>query len=699
MQAQKSTYTRIKLSSPIRYIKGVGPERAKIFLRLGIETLQDLLYLFPRRYEDRRCVSKIANLSAGQKQIVKAEILKKEVIRTRHGINIFRMTVSDKTGIMNCMWFNQPYLDRLFKTGDNLIFYGKVDRDSKFKMVHPEYEFLNNDEDNSVHMERIVPVYPLTQDLTQRFLRPMMKKVLEDQMHVVQEYLPLKLRARLKLADLVFAFRNIHFPENDKALAMAYRRLVFNEFFFMQLGVAQRKKFFTEKVRGIKHSLNGKFYKEFVSLLPFELTGSQRKAVEEISKDMQSEKRMNRLLEGEVGSGKTIVAAHAMVIAIQNGYQVAMMAPTEVLAQQHYINLDSLLEPLGINVAFLAGGIDATQKEKILKELFSGKIDILVGTHALLQEWVKFKDLGLVVVDEQHKFGVFQRSALQEKGAICDILVMTATPIPRTLAMTLYGELDLSVLDELPAGRRQTKTIWVDEQKREEIYDFVRQELKNGRQAFIVYPLVESSKRIEAKAAQDMYHKLKCEVFADFSVGLLHGRMKSNEKNKTMSDFRSGRIDILVSTVVIEVGVDIHNASVMVIENAERFGLAQLHQLRGRIGRGEHDSYCILISEPTTEEAYRRLDVFTQLEDGFKIAEEDLDIRGPGDIFGKKQHGMLELRIGDIIKDAQILKEARREAFELIDKDPELKLYEHRLLKYKFQERFKDTELGLKQVG
>jgi ATP-dependent DNA helicase RecG len=592
----------------------------------------------------------------------------------------------------------------MLKAGDRLILYGKVEIYDRLQMVQPEYEIMEGPETDSVNIGRIVPVYSLTAELTQRFLRGIVFKAVCEYVKFAAERLPTYIIARQKLVDIKFALRNIHFPTNFQMLEKAYKRIVFEEFFILQLALAIRKKGRGAEDQAFGHSMTaGELSESFKKALPFELTEGQKKAVAEIERDMSAAKPMNRLLEGDVGSGKTIVAAHALVLAAQNGFQSVIMAPTEILARQHFIGLSELLMPLGINVVLLIGGMDAKTRERVYSEIKDGRADIVVGTHAIIQEVVEFKNLGLAVIDEQHKFGVVQRSMLGRKGLNLHVLVMTATPIPRTLALTVYGDLDISTIKELPKGRKPIATYWVEEDKRDQMYGFIREELMNGRQAYVVCPLINrTAYSVQCTAftvsAAETFERLKNEVFTDYKVALLHGRMSTKEKDKVMKDFKKGKINILVSTVVIEVGIDIPNASVMLIENADRFGLSQLHQLRGRCGRGGHESYCILLADPKTPAAVERLKAIEGTLDGFEIAEADMDLRGPGEIFGTRQHGLPEIRFGNLAKDFGIMELARTEAFALIEKDPGLKEERHQLLKKGLYERFRGR-MELVRVG
>ncbi len=690
------------LQTPVRYFKGVGPKKSELLSRLGIRTVEDVLYYLPMRYEDRSNFISIKDLKVGERQTIQGEIVTLGTRLTKSRQRIFRIAVTDSTGFIHAIWFNQPYLKDYFKKGQKVILHGKVEIYDKLQIVQPEYEILKEGEADSVNMGRIVPIYALTAGITQRYVRSLTDIAISKYHHFLRESLPTYMLARAKLVDVKFAVKNIHFPVSFANLEKAYRRIVFDEFFILQLALAIKKKD-AKFEEGLSHKAAGALTGLFRNKLTFELTDGQKKAIADIERDMASSKPMNRLLEGDVGSGKTVVAAYALTLTVQNGFQGVIMAPTEVLARQHFIGLSGLLMPLGINVALLVGGIDAHRRGELYAEIRSGRVNVIVGTHAVIQESVEFKKLGLAVIDEQHKFGVTQRAILKDKGCNPHTLIMTATPIPRTLALTVYGDLDISIIRELPRGRKPIVTYWVEEEKRKSMYDFIMEELKKGRQAYVVCPLIAQSNqkpehRNQSTGAVETFEKLKNEVFADYAVGLLHGRMSSREKEKVMKDFRRGKIDVLVSTVVIEVGVDVPNASVMLIENAERFGLAQLHQLRGRVGRGEHESYCILLADPKTDEARGRLKAIEGTLDGFQIAEADLDIRGPGEFFGTRQHGLPEIRFGNILKDFDIMEMARREAFGLVARDADFSEEHHKLLKERLAARFRG-KLDLIKVG
>ncbi len=687
------------LKTPIQYIKGVGPKRAEFLRRMGLNTIEDILYNLPRRYEDRSNFTPISKVVIGQPHTIKGQVLTFGLKRTKRGISIFQVAVGDNTGVIYAMWFNQPFVKKFFKVGQKIILYGRVDRYDVLVINQPEYEIIDDDQDgeDSAHIGRIVPIYSLTKDVTQRFIRSLTKRIVEDYSRFLNDALGARLIAKNRLVDIKFAISNIHFPATDENLKRAYQRIVFEEFFILQCAIALKRKDIKIE-EGLSHRIEGELIDAFKKAIPFELTKGQQEAMRHIEIDMKDPKPMNRLLEGDVGSGKTIVAAYALVLTVQNGFQGVIMVPTEILAEQHYLNLSKLLVPLGINISLLIHSVPDSSKEEVKQKIKDGEINIVVGTHALIQEGVEFKKLGLCVIDEQHKFGVTQRDVLRKKGLNPDVLVMTATPIPRTLALTVYGDLDISIIRELPPGRRPITTYWVEDEKRNKVYEFVKEQVKGGRQAYIVYPRIHESGSGEILAATQMYEEMKNDIFKDFKVGLIHGQLNGDQKDKVMNGFKKGKIDILVSTVVIEVGIDVANASVMVIENAERFGLAQLHQLRGRIGRGEHDSYCILLANPRTEDARKRLEALTETVDGFAIAEEDLEIRGPGEFFGTRQHGLPEIRFGNIVSDMDIMEQARKAAFELIHSDPNLTAPEHKLLKANLYTRFKGV-IDLIHVG
>jgi ATP-dependent DNA helicase RecG len=611
-----------------------------------------------------------------------------------------KISLRDGTGYLTAAFFNQPYLEKIFKRGQTLILHGRVARfrGGPLQMQHPEYEPVEDGEDETIHTGRLVPIYRLTKGLTQRPLRSLLWRVVEQYAGKVPESLPEALRRRRRLVPLPAALKGIHFPETDDELAAARRRLVFEDFFLLQLGLAIRRQR-EGRTRGIVMDPAGELVAHLRRSLPFALTAAQERVWEEIRRDLAAPYAMNRLLQGDVGSGKTIVAAMAILAAVEAGYQTALMAPTEILAEQHYMTLVQLLPSLGVPVALLTGAIKGREREALLEGAAAGTIPCLVGTHALIQEGVEFRRLGLAVVDEQHRFGVVQRAMLRKKGDNPHVLVMTATPIPRTLALTLYGDLDVSVIDEMPPGRQPIKTVVRDEGKRPQIYAFLRKQIEEGHQVYVVCPLVEESEAIDLKAATEMAERLQREVFPDLSVGLLHGRMSLPEKESVMGAFKAGKTHVLVSTTVIEVGIDVPNASVMLVEHAERFGLSQLHQLRGRVGRGPWKSYCILLASGTPgAEARRRLAALGESQDGFRIAEVDLKLRGPGEFFGTRQSGLPEFRVADLLRDGRVLEEARQEAFPLVGADPDLRQPEHRSLRQALLARWRG-KIELASVG
>lgn len=663
----------------IQYIKGVGRERAKILEKLGIRTLKDAFYYLPRRYEDRRFLRPIAQLRYGKTETVKTKIASVELIE-RKGLKILELTLSDGTGVLKAKWFNQPYLKKVFKPGQELIVSGLVKRNNfwgiGFEMENPDYEFIEED-DETVHTARIVPVYSLTKGITQRQLRRIMFSVVNEHSHSIEDFLPEGLLREIGLPPLRDSLSNVHFPSDsldpntlNEFRTPYQRRLAFDEIFLFQTGLSilRRNKTFS---KGIAFKSSGSLIERLRASLSYKLTGAQERVLKEILEDMRRPHQMNRLIQGDVGCGKTIVALMAMLFAVEDGYQAALMAPTEILAEQHYINIHRLVEDLGLKIALISRGVDNRPLDLIEK----GEIDIIVGTHALLEENIRFKKLGLVIIDEQHRFGVMQRSRLRSKGDFPDVLVMTATPIPRTLALTLYGDLDYSIIDELPPGRSPVITKVMYQSQKTELYKLIREEVRKGRQVYVVYPVIDESEELNLKSAiqgKEAFEKL----FPDFRVGLLHGRLKPPQKEEIMTAFKEHRIDILVSTTVIEVGIDVPNATLMVIVHAERFGLSQLHQLRGRVGRGSEQSYCILLAyEPLSEEARQRLKAMEQYSDGFSIAEQDLLIRGPGEFFGTRQSGMPDLRIANIVRDGALIPVAKEIANELIKRDPELKGY------------------------
>ena len=676
------------LNKEIQFVKGIGPKRAEKLHKLNIFTLKDLIYYFPRQYEDRSKVKKINQLENEEKVTIKGVITRMDSYSPKKGMNIIRMDMRDDTGYIKLSFFNQEYIKRVFKSGDSIVVFGKVKIENNFKEFVPiEIEHYSSKPQSNCKIE---PVYPLTYGLSNKELQGIIRSVLTKEEFKVKEYLPTYILEKYKLCGIDFAVRNIHSPSNKEALKIALYRLVFEEFLILQLGLFYFKNGVNES-SGIEFKENEKL-NDIIESLPFKLTKAQNRALSEITQDMTSSKVMNRLVQGDVGSGKTVVALLALASAVLNGYQGALMAPTEILASQHYDSFKEILERFNIKSELLVGSLTKKQKEKVLEKVKNQEVDILIGTHALIEDKVEFKNLGIVITDEQHRFGVRQRGRLSNKGDSPDIIVMTATPIPRTLALILYGDLDISIIDELPPGRQPIETIAIEHKRRNEAYEnLVRSEVQKGRQVYVVCPLVEESEKIEATAASELVEELKREFFSDLRVGLLHGKMRPAEKDAIMDDFKNKKLDILVSTTVIEVGVNVPNATLMIIENAERFGLAQLHQLRGRVGRGNHKSYCILIYNSKTEVCKERMAIMEETTDGFKISQKDLEIRGPGEFFGTRQHGLPELKVANIFKHIKILKQAQLEARYIIGQDRRLQLKENQKIKeeilYKFSER------------
>ncbi|MCX5697342.1 MAG: ATP-dependent DNA helicase RecG [Candidatus Omnitrophica bacterium] len=690
---------------PVRYLKGIGPKRAETLGRLGILTAQDLLYYFPRRYEDRANLTPISQLKEGVVQTIKGEVLLKGQRRAlrRRNFSIFQVAVGDDTGKISVVWFNQPYLANYFKPGMQVVLYGKVERYAgRLQMSSPEFEIIGDsdseeEKDETLHAGRIVPVYPLPEGISQRLLRRIIKHSLDEAVGTMADFMPMEIRSRNALLNLAKSLINIHFPENFDLQAQAWRRLCFDEFFLFQLPLALRKLKKREK-KGLVHTVKGELLDRFIADLPFRLTQSQEAVIREISVDMAGTYPMHRLLQGDVGSGKTVVATIAGIMAIQGGFQAAFMAPTEILAKQHYEKIRHQVSGIRcqgktIKVGLLTGSLEKKEKEKMLNDIKEGKVDLVIGTHALLEGSVEFKNLGLVVIDEQHKFGVGQRALLPRKGRLePDVLIMTATPIPRTLAITLYADLDVSVIKESPLGRKPITTLHFKESDKDKVYDIAKEQLKLGRQAFIVYPVIEESYALDMAGAKRRYAELKKAEFKEYRLGLIHGRLKQDEQDEVMQKFLQKKLDVLVATTVLEVGIDIQNATCMIVENAQRFGLAQLHQLRGRVGRGTQESYCIMISSEEAEVPAARLEAMVRYSDGFRIAEEDLKIRGPGEFFGRRQHGLSEFKIANPLTQMQLLKLAREEAIRLIGTDPLLQLRQNTLLKERLLRQFPEYE-------
>lgn len=677
----------VDLNKNIQFVKGVGEARAKLLNKLGIYNLGDLITYYPRTYEDRSIPKKIEELVDGEEALIEViPVTRVSEVYIRRNMTILKMNVRDDTGVCQITWFNQPYLKSMFHVGEKYRFYGKISKKgSKVEMNSPVYD----KEDKNKNTGKIIPIYPSTYKLPQTTLRTIIENGLKELDGKIDETLPEYITSEYNICDINTAISQIHFPTTFKDFSVARKRLVFEELLSMQLALLALKNQYTKDVQGITFSKDVKM-SDVINRLPFSLTKAQLRVLEEIDNDMEKEKPMNRLLQGDVGSGKTIVALISAYKCVKCGYQAAIMAPTAILATQHLESFTEILNDFGIKCELLISGITKKKKEDILARLKNGEIDILIGTHALLEENVVFKNLGLVVTDEQHRFGVRQRSVITQKGNNPDVLVMTATPIPRTLALILYGDLDISIIDELPPNRKKIDTFAVTKGMEERVNNFVKKQIDEGRQAYIVCPLVEESEEINAKSVLELAEKYKTEVFKDYKVEYLHGKMKPKEKDAIMEKFKNGEIDILISTTVIEVGVNVPNSSIMIIENAERFGLAQLHQLRGRVGRGEYQSYCILKYQGNTEIIKERMKVMTSTNDGFIISEKDLELRGTGEFFGTRQHGIPEFKIANLFEDIQMLKSVQAIAVKIIDDDPKLEKEKNVLLKKVVDNKFGD---------
>lgn len=684
--------------SDTRYLKGVGPQKAKLLKDLGIATIYDLLTYFPRDYVDRSRLKLIAQITDQEITSIQAIVISQQEFFTRKRRRLLKIVLSDGTGKVNLVCFNQYYLRDYLTKGKTVVVNGKfsrlANRRNVFDLTNFTYEVLSGEHDDLIHTGRIVPIYSICRDLNMRFLRALIRKTLDNFEKEIREFLPRSILAKENLIDYRLALEQVHFPSDLAQLVQARRRLVFNEFFLLEIALASKYYRQRHQNKGIPYEIRKNLLAPFKELLPFTFTPEQKKVIREIFQDMQSPRPMNRLLQGDVGSGKTIVALCAMLLAVENGYQAVLMAPTEILAQQHYFYLQHFLDQLAVNQVILTGGTNK-KDHKTKEAIASGQAQIIVGTQALLEEDVNFKNLGLIIIDEQHKFGVSQRARLRTKGANVDVIVMTATPIPRSLALTLYGDLDVSTIQQLPPGRLPVKTSAPSE---DDAYNFIRRQVGQGRQAYIVYPLVEESPNFTFKAAGQMAEHLQREIFPEFTVGLLHGRLKIEEKAQVMKDFVEGKIDILVATTVIEVGIDVANASVILIEHAERFGLSTLHQLRGRVGRNREQAFCLMTAIGKTPEAKKRSQAMLDTNDGFKIAEYDLQIRGPGELGGLRQHGLPDFKIADIVKDFSLLQSARKIAFDLIKDDLYLRQEENKLLRQMMTESF-GKKLDLISVG
>lgn len=671
------------LQMPVQFLRGIGPEKAKHLQKQGIQTVRDLIERVPRTYRDYSQFKQIIQAQPGQVETLRGQVRWVEEQRLRGRMTLVKVVIADGSGTAAGVWFNQPWMAKRFSEGREVIFAGTVERrGAQVQISNPEWELIDEEGlQDPINVGRIVPVYPLTGSLNPRDIRRAVRQSLDAAADLMPQVIPPAVAERERLINLPDAWRSIHFPADEPERQKARESLAFEELFVLQTGLALLRHHTTEEAVGIAHGPDGDVTRRFHGRLPFRLTDAQDRVIRQVRADMESPKPMNRLVQGDVGSGKTMVAVAALAKAVDSGHQGVLMAPTEILAEQHYLNLRRIFEPLGVEVVLVTGSLTKREREASLGLLQMGAARIAVGTHALIEEGVAFADLSLVITDEQHRFGVRQRARLAGKGAAPDVLVMTATPIPRTLALTLYGDLDVSVIDQLPPGRKPVGTYWRLESARKQVYEhLVKTEVAKGRQGYVICPLVEESDKLQSKAATEWHDRLRQE-YPQIRFGLLHGRMKPDEKDAAMERFRSGETQVLVATTVLEVGVDVPNASMIIIEGAERFGLSQLHQLRGRVGRGEHQSYCVLISEALGDEARERMQVMQKYTDGFSLSEKDLELRGPGEFFGTRQHGMPDLRVANPIKDLPILERARAAAAQLVKGDPALSRPEHQPLK------------------
>lgn len=674
----------INLEEDVKYTKGVGPKKVELLNKLGIFTLKDLITYYPRTYEDRSKPKFLYDCGDGEEVLV--EVIACSTVNNVRlkGKTMQRLIIRDETASATVTWFNQPYLKDKFIIGQKYKIYGKVSKKlGKITFNSPMFD----EEEQNKNTGRIIPIYPLTFSLSQNALRKIIEEAIKKVYGKLEETLPEYILKENQLQNINDATKCIHFPNEFKDFNIARKRLVFEELLSVQLALLMLKNKYKTNKDGTKFSKDAKM-SDVINTLPFKLTKAQLRVLEEIDRDMETDKNMNRLLQGDVGSGKTVVAMCSAYKAVKSGYQAAIMAPTAILATQHLENFKKILEKLNIRCELLISGITKKQKESILERLENGEIDILIGTHAIIEDNVKFKKLGLVVTDEQHRFGVKQRMKIAQKGKNPDVLVMTATPIPRTLALILYGDLDISIIDELPPNRKEIETYAVNKNMTQRVNNFIEKQLKEGRQAYIVCPLVEENEEMDLKSVEKLYEEYSKEIFPQYKVQYIHGKMKTKEKDEIMKNFKEGKIDILISTTVIEVGVDVPNSNIMVVENAERFGLAQLHQLRGRVGRGKYKSYCILKYEGKSDTTRKRMQVMTQTNDGFIISEKDLELRGAGDFFGTMQHGLPEFKIANLFEDVDILKQVQLIATKILEKDPKLEKEENQKLKCLIGDRY-----------
>ena len=674
----------VNLKKDVQFIKSVGPNRVTLLNKLNIHSVGDLITYFPRDYQDRSKPKNICECIDGEEVLIEAmPIARMSEYRTNR-ITISKLMLRDKTGTCTAIWFNQTYLKNKFEPRKKYRFFGKItNKNGVLEMQAPAFD----NEGETKNTGKIVPIYPLTRNLSQNVLRGIMQNAIDEVYGNLEETLPQEIINEYNLMELNEAIKKVHFPEELEEFKQARKRLAFEELLIMQLALLEIKNKYAIDMEGIQFSKEAKM-SDVINILPFKLTKAQLRVLEEIDRDMENKKPMNRLLQGDVGSGKTAVAIIAAYKAVKCGYQAAILAPTAILASQHLESFKEMLDRFGIRCELLMSSVTAKKKKEILLKLENGKIDILIGTHALIEENVVFKNLGLVITDEQHRFGVKQRTKMVEKGQTPDVLVMSATPIPRTLGLILYGDLDISIIDELPPNRKKVETYAVKKNMEERVNNFIKEQIKEGRQVYVVCPLVEESEEFDLKSVIELTEKYKTETFKEFEVEYLHGKMKNKEKDEIMQRFKDGEIQILISTTVIEVGVNVPNASLMIVENAERFGLAQLHQLRGRVGRGEYKSYCILKYDKASKNTKERMEIMTQTNDGFIIAEKDLQLRGSGDFFGTEQHGIPEFKIANLFEDIEILKMAQELAGRIIHEDPLLELEKNSQLNLKVMNKF-----------
>lgn len=683
------------LKDSIQFVKGVGPKRFQLFRKMNLETIEDCLYFLPHRYEDRSRVVNISELTPDEVSTFQGEIIHSGATPLGRRRKIYEVLIEDPTGTVQAKWykFNSKYMEQKYAVGQKVVVSGKPTHGRSafagLEIIHPVVDTLSGEDSDSLETGRVVPIYSITEGLHLKTLRKIMKQVVDNFAPATEEFFPEDLRRRNDLMDRSKAFAQAHFPDPDVSGAdlaafktPAQRRLIFEELFLILLGLAFKKRLAGESSDGVPLKTRGETIRKFVRLLSFDLTGAQKRVLTSIMSDLENARPMNRLLHGDVGSGKTLIAMVALLTAVDNGFQGALMAPTELLAEQHYLNLHPFCQEIGVNLALATGTLRPKDRKNILESVEAGQVQIAVGTHALFQKDVRFKNLAVAVIDEQHRFGVRQRETFGKKGPSPHVLVMTATPIPRSLAMVLYGNMDVSVLDEMPPGRKEIVTKLFFQNRRDQAYQFLRGELEAGRQAYVVAPLIEESALVELKNVQEIHQQLQRDLFPERRVEIIHGKLKKEDRQELMANFKAGKIHILVATTVIEVGVDVPNATIMIVEHAERFGLAQLHQLRGRVGRGGHASHCLLVAyPPVTEEGKARLETMVKSSDGFVIAEKDLEIRGPGDVMGARQSGLPSLRVANLVRDVREIETARNEVQTLIEQDPKLEKPEHQKLK------------------